>query len=344
MQLVRFMEPKTYSQAGVNVAKAEAFVNRLKSISRRAGHDKLWPGAGGYAAVYPLDASSAVALTTDGVGTKLLVALEENDLSTIGIDLVAMCANDLICVGARPAAFLDYYATGKLDDGDADQLMTGIVNGCDMAGMLLIGGETAEMPDLYRDRHFDMAGFAVGLVSRIRLLTADLVKTGQTVIGVASSGIHSNGLSLARRVIDRSHPMRNDLLTPTKIYSPPMNLLLDRHPESIAGIAHITGGGWRNLLRLNAKVGFEIDNPIALPEIFKEIAKTVEPTEMYSTFNMGMGLAVIVNGEAQQALDVLSQHGFDAKVVGTVNDNAGHVVVKGAHNSKTPIELKEKTK
>ncbi|HEY9785169.1 MAG TPA: phosphoribosylformylglycinamidine cyclo-ligase [Candidatus Obscuribacterales bacterium] len=336
------MEPKTYSQAGVNIAKAEAFVDRLKKISRRPAHDKLWPAAGGYASVYPLDASHGVALTTDGVGTKLLVALEQNKLDTIGIDLVAMCANDLLCAGARPVAFLDYYAIGKLEDADADQLIAGIVSGCDQAGMILIGGETAEMPDLYQERHFDVAGFAVGLVSRVRLLTGELLRPGQTLVGIASSGIHSNGLSLARKIIQPGDASRAQLLVPTLIYCQPINYLLDRNPDLIQGLAHITGGGWRNLLRLNSRLGFHIDNPLPVPGIFKQIAEQVESREMYETFNMGMGFAVITADDGETIVKVCAEHGFQAQVIGRVTDAANQIIVEGGLNSKSPILLEGK--
>src|SRR6185369_2539834 len=210
------MEPNTYAQAGVNIAKAEAFVERLKKQSRREGHKDLWKGAGGYAAIIPIGDDIGMALTTDGVGTKLLIALELNKLETIGIDLVAMCANDLICVGAKPSGFLDYYATSKLDDRMADDLIKGIVEGCDQADMLLVGGETAELPDLYEGKHFDIAGFAAGLVRRDELLTGESIQPGDKLINVASTGIHSNGLSLARKVLT-DKKWKEELLTPTAI-------------------------------------------------------------------------------------------------------------------------------
>ena len=178
------MEANTYSAAGVNIEKAERFVDRLKSKARRAEHAGLWKAAGGYAAVVPIDHDLGMALTTDGVGTKLLLAIELNKLGTIGIDLVAMCANDLICVGATPTSFLDYFATPKLDDAQADAIIEGIVEGCDQAGMLLVGGETAELPGLYAEKHFDLAGFAAGTVNKQNLITGDGIAPGNIVIGV----------------------------------------------------------------------------------------------------------------------------------------------------------------
>ena len=335
------MEPKTYAQAGVDVIKAEAFVTRLKRLSKRADHQQLWPAAGGYAAVYPVDERTAMALTTDGVGTKLLLALELKKLSTIGIDFVAMCANDLICVGARPVAFLDYYAVGKLIDEDADQIMEGIVEGCDQAGLLLVGGETAEMPDLYKDRHFDMAGFAVGLVSKEKLITGEKIKKSQKLIGVASSGIHSNGLSLASKLVGSDKSLKEELLMPTLIYTKPVNEILDKKPQAIAGISHITGGGWRNLLRLSKTVGYRLTSLLPTPEIFQKIGRDIETEEMYKTFNMGMGLAVIADGDSDLIIRTFSEHGFSAKVVGEVTDSRGELVIDGVGALGGAINLKE---
>jgi len=335
------MEPKTYAQAGVDVVKAEAFVTRLKRLSKRADHQQLWPAAGGYAAVYPVDERTAMALTTDGVGTKLLLALELKKLDTIGIDLVAMCANDLICVGARPVAFLDYYAVGKLIDEDADQIMEGIVEGCDRAGLLLVGGETAEMPDLYKDRHFDMAGFAVGLVAKEKLITGEKIKKGQKVIGVASAGIHSNGLSLASKLVGSDRSLKEELLKPTLIYTKPVNEILDKTPQAIAGLSHITGGGWRNLLRLSKVAGYKLTEPLLVPEIFKHLGQNIEAEEMYKTFNMGMGLAVITDNDEDMIVKTFADYGFTAKIVGEVTDSRGELLIDGVGAQGGAITLKE---
>jgi phosphoribosylformylglycinamidine cyclo-ligase len=317
----------TYQAAGVDIEKAEKFVHRLKARARRTQHDSLWEGAGGYASVVPIDQDTAMALTTDGVGTKLLVALEYNQLTTIGIDLVAMCANDLVCVGATPTAFLDYYATPRLNDEQADSIIEGIVAGCDQAGMLLVGGETAELPDLYAENHFDLAGFAAGTVTRQALLTGDKIAPGDKVIGVASTGIHSNGLSLARKVFPVGDKRREQLLNPTAIYVKPMLEALTKYSQSVHGAAHITGGGWRNLLRLNRCVGFTINKPLPLPEVYKNLLEHIEAEEMYKTFNMGMGFAIIVGSNEAQIIELFKQHGFSAGIVGNVSDNAGKVIV-----------------
>ena len=321
-------KPTTYASAGVNIERAESFVNRLKTKSSRAGHNKLWKAAGGYAAVYPVNETTGVAVTTDGVGTKLLVANELADHSTIGIDLVAMCANDLICVGATPTIFLDYFAVGKLEDGVADQIIDGIVEGCDQANMLLAGGETAEMPGLYQDGHYDLAGFAVGQVEKSKLLVGDNVQAGQTVIGVASSGIHSNGLSLARKLLTPGSPEYRMLLTPTIIYVQPVVEILGRFGKAVTGAVHITGGGWRNLFRLNASVGFKIDTPLPVPPVLEEIGMHVSEAEMYKTFNMGMGLCLMVKSNAEEIVNIFNSSGYQAQVVGQVTDQAQALVLE----------------
>lgn len=321
------MEPTSYAAAGVNIELAESFVRRLKGAAKRQGHEELWPAGGSYACVYPVSDAIGVALTTDGIGTKLLVAIELGVYDTIGIDLVAMCANDLICVGALPNLFLDYFAVGKLEEGVADRIVNGIIAGCDLAGMILAGGETAEMPDVYAPGHFDLAGFAVGYVSRERLITGEAVRPGQKVIGVASSGIHSNGFSLARKVVDRSHWRL--LLEPTHIYVKAVNHLLDADRQSITGLAHITGSGWRNLLRLNDSVGFEITTPLPVPHVFDLIGQQVPEEEMYRTFNMGLGLAVTVEGDETNALRTFQTLGFDAAVIGVTTDESRKVRIKG---------------
>jgi len=317
----------TYAAAGVDVLKAEAFVGRLKKISRRPGHEKLWAGAGGYASVVPISDSQAVALTTDGVGTKLLLAVELDKLNTIGIDLVAMCANDLICVGAPPLSFLDYYATSKLVDSYADDIIKGIADGCDQAGMLLVGGETAEVPDLYQDKHFDLAGFAMGLVNKKDLITGKDIAPGDVIIGVASSGIHSNGFSLARKVVPKSK--WEELLAPTLIYVKPVVDLFGKSEIKLKGLAHITGGGWRNLFRLKEGVGFSIDNPLPEPAIYAELRKHVAQEELFKTFNMGMGLAVIVDkSQAAPVIETFTKHNFKAQLVGQVTDQGDKLSVE----------------
>ncbi len=318
---------ETYASSGVQIDKAESFVERIKKVARRPAHDKLWKGAGGYASVYEINDKQAVAVTTDGVGTKLLVANELHTYNTIGIDLVAMVANDLICVGATPTIFLDYYAVGKLDDKLSDHIIDGIVEGCDRACMILAGGETAEMPGLYEEGHYDLAGFAVGTVHKDSLITGERIKPGQKLIGVASSGIHSNGLSLARKVLPKNR--WHMLLQPTAIYVKPTMDALAKYKDAITGIAHITGGGWRNLLRLNDSAGFSIQKQLKVPEIFSLIGRNVEEEEMYKTYNMGMGLALIAEDDAaNKIVECFKAAGHEASVIGEVNSDAGTIIIK----------------
>ncbi|MBK9142054.1 MAG: phosphoribosylformylglycinamidine cyclo-ligase [Candidatus Melainabacteria bacterium] len=334
-------DPRSYAEAGVDIQKAESFVTRLKVSARRKGHERLWHASGGYASVYPVSESQGVAMTTDGVGTKLLVALEKNSFEGIGIDLVAMCANDLICVGAKPVAFLDYYATGALDERVSDSLLSGIIRGCDLAGMLLVGGETAELPDLYDHGHFDLAGFAMGTVSRESLITGDDLARGDILIGVASSGIHSNGLSLARKLIGADSPLRDDLLIPTHIYVAPVVRLFSEYPGIVKALAHITGGGWTNITRPNDKLGYTIEEHLPVPRALAEIAGSVPAREMYRTFNMGMGLCLMAAPDnVGTILRIFDQSGFEARPVGEISSSkkAG-LTVKGAPGAEREFDL-----
>ena len=334
------MEPKSYAQAGVDIHKAESFLTRLKVSARRKGHSRLWNAAGGYASVYPVHGNYAVALTTDGVGTKLLLAIEQDNYETIGIDLVAMCANDLICVGAIPSAFLDYYATGKLDEKVSDKLLAGIIDGCDQASMLLVGGETAEMPDLYQNKHFDLAGFAMGTVKKDSLITGDTLSKGDKIIGVASNGIHSNGLSLARKLIQPDSPMRKELLKPTSIYCTPVVRLTSEYPGVIKGLANITGGGWTNITRPKESLGYIIEDPLPVPEIFQELAKSVEAKEMYKTFNMGLGMAVMTDSSnTDQVISMFKSCQFEAKVIGEIKEDKSELIIKNAHGHEGELSI-----
>lgn len=337
------MEPKSYAEAGVDIHKAESFLTRLKVSARRDGHRRLWRGAGGYASVYPVQGNHAVALSTDGVGTKLLLALEQDCYDSLGIDLVAMCANDLICVGAVPSVFLDYYATGALDERVSDQLMKGIIEGCDRASMLLVGGETAEMPDLYERGHFDLAGFAVGSVTRDSLITGDSLKAGDRLIGVSSNGIHSNGFSLARKIIPADSPMRKELLKPTHIYTKPVVRLFSEYPGAVKGLAHITGGGWTNITRPKESLGYEINKHLPVPEIFQELSKSISLPEMYKTFNMGIGLCVMAEAEnVEHIISIFKACDFEAAEIGEITDQGPSLIIKNAPGSSEDIFIHTK--
>ncbi len=332
------MNTPSYQAAGVNVELGDRFVDRIKTLAKRPGHSRLLKPAGGYASVYPLTPERWVALTTDGVGTKVLLAEIFGEHHGMGIDLVAMCANDLICVGARPTLFLDYFATGRLSLETGTALIEGILEGCDQAGMLLVGGETAEMPDVYEPHQYDLAGFALGELTPGELLTGEAIRPGQKVIGIASSGIHSNGLSLARKVLTHEDDQRL-LLTPTRIYVEPVLRLFEAFPEAITGLAHITGGGWRNLFRLNASVGFEITQPLPRLPVFQKLLEAGVPTkEAYQTFNMGMGMALIVDKQADAICRQLNETGLDARIVGETTDNPGTMAIVPDNILLTPVE------
>ena len=336
-------KPSSYAQAGVDIHKAESFLTRLKVSARRDGHRRLWRGSGGYASVYPIQGDSAVALSTDGVGTKLLLAIEQDRYDTIGIDLVAMCVNDLLCVGATPSVFLDYYAMGALDERVSDLLMEGIIEGCDRASMLLVGGETAEMPDLYDKGHFDLAGFAVGTVKRDSLITGDELKGGERIIGVSSTGIHSNGLSLARKLIKEDSPLRAEMLTPTAIYTKPVVRIFSEYPGIIKGLAHITGGGWTNITRPKEALGYVIDKHLPVPEIFKHLGTTIEIEEMYKTFNMGVGLCVMADAkEVEHIISIFKACDFEAMEIGEVTADGPALIIRNAPGAEGEIFIHTK--
>ena len=229
--------PLNYETAGVNREAADRFVERIATLSRGTLNARVKASIGGYASLYEMDKSRWLAASTDGVGTKLKLAFRLKEHRTVGIDLVAMSVNDLLCVGAEPQFFLDYFATGKLDEGVGEQVLEGIVAGC-----ALVGGETAEMPDFYTAGEYDLAGFAVGMVRRTRVLPRGDVKAGDTLIGIRSSGVHSNGFSLLRKILPAGpdgDKIARELLTPTRIYVQSLGPLLAR--KAFKGLAHITG-------------------------------------------------------------------------------------------------------
>ena len=326
--MTQVLPPLTYMNAGVDVETGDYFVSRIKQLTKsNKANPQIIAALGGYASVYALDNSengACIALTTDGVGTKVLLAIEQNNFATIGQDLVAMCVNDLLCVGAKPTLFLDYYATGKLNPNHAIQIIESIQNACLESQCFLVGGETAEMPDVYQGEHFDLAGFAVGTLSRQSVLDGTLLMPGQTITGLASSGIHSNGLSLARKVLTDTSD-REALLTPTTLYVKAINAIQSQYPDSITGMVHITGGGWRNLLRMNPDVGFDIQKPLIVPEIFKKIQRAgVSELECYKTFNMGMGFALVVQSHAKEITAELEKH-VNCQIIGSLTDKAKNI-------------------
>ena len=296
-----------YAQAGVNREAADQFVNRIALLSKATLNRRVKASIGGYASLYELDSKRWLAASTDGVGTKLKLAFQLNEHRTIGIDLVAMSVNDLLCVGAEPLFFLDYFATGKLDQAVGVQVLEGIVEGCKQARCALVGGETAEMPDLYQKGEYDLAGFAVGFVQPRNVLPAQKIIPGDLLIGIGSSGCHSNGYSLLRKLLaaDYSDARARELLTPTRIYARALAPLIEK--KWIKGLAHITGSGFLNVPRISEKVSYEIRLPSSekLPPIFDWVKDKsgLSPIELAQTFNMGIGMVCVVS--RARAADVI---------------------------------------
>ncbi|WP_332065517.1 phosphoribosylformylglycinamidine cyclo-ligase [Bartonella sp. CB189] len=315
----------TYAKAGVNVDMGNVMVEKIKPYIRSTKRTGTDAEIGGFGGVFDLKAVGFIdpilVAANDGVGTKLKIAIETGIHNTVGIDLVAMCVNDLLVQGAEPLFFLDYFATGKLDPEQGAEIISGIAAGCQQAGAALIGGETAEMPGMYAKGDYDLAGFAVGAVERDALLPSKDMKEGDIILGLGSSGIHSNGLSLVRQIVKKNNikwddftpfnPQINfgtEFLTPTRIYVKSL-LSTMRNYEGIKALAHITGGGfWENIPRiLPSSLCAEISlSSINVPAVFSWIAQQgkVEKTEMLRTFNCGIGMIVIV---AQNAVTTVTQ-------------------------------------
>lgn len=302
-----------YKSAGVDIEKGDLFVEKISTMIRSTYDARVVSGVGGFAALYEMDDDKLLATGTDGVGTKVKLAQELGIHHTIGQDLVAMCVNDILCTGARPMFFLDYLATGKLDLQVSTQIVQGIVNACKMAGCALVGGETAEMPGVYAEGVYDLAGFSVGEVLRKNWLDGSACEDGQTLIGLKSSGFHSNGYSLVRKLLNENkndsseNELKQQLLTPTRIYVKLIQSLLNHQRENITGLAHITGGGFHNIPRMNEKLGYEIqtlptaqDRPAAMNTIIERSG--LDQATLFETFNMGIGLVIAVKNEKQARL------------------------------------------
>jgi phosphoribosylformylglycinamidine cyclo-ligase len=293
------MPVRSYEEAGVSIDKGDKFASFIGSLKSKAVSRSIGGFAGGIAIDTKKYKNPIMLSTTDGVGTKLMIAQELGIYDTVGIDLVAMSVNDLIVCGAAPQTFLDYIACGKIHEEVLHQIIKGVVDGCEQAECTLAGGETAEMPDVYGKDDFDLAGFAVGIVDRDKMLPRKKnIKKGDIILGLPSAGIHSNGLSLARKVIDKKDKAgRRELLKPTKIYVKELKKLIAR--DNIEAAAHITGGGLTgNLIRTLPKTVRPVFDPKAweVPDIFKKIQKNggIDPVEMERVFNMGIGIAMVV--------------------------------------------------
>ncbi|RLK10734.1 phosphoribosylformylglycinamidine cyclo-ligase [Ruegeria conchae] len=332
----------TYADAGVDIDAGNALVDRIKPAAKRTNRSGVVSGLGGFGALFDLKAAGyedpILVGATDGVGTKLRIAIDTGVVDGVGIDLVAMCVNDLICQGAEPLFFLDYFATGKLDTDTAARIIEGIAEGCVQSGCALIGGETAEMPGMYPDGDFDLAGFSVGAMERGATLPEG-VQDGDVLLGLASNGVHSNGYSLVRKLVEMSGlgwdaespfgggTLGEALLTPTRLYVKPA--LQAIRAGGIHALAHITGGGLtENLPRvLPDGLGAEIDlSAWDLPPVFKWMAETggIAESEMLKTFNCGIGMIVVCTAEDADKLEaLLSEAGETVARIGSVTETPG---------------------
>ncbi len=330
----------TYRAAGVDIDAGNALVERIKPLVKRTFRPEVMGGLGGFGGLFNLGGKykePVLVSGTDGVGTKLKLAQMLNRHDSIGIDLVGMCVNDVLVQGAEPLFFLDYFATGKLDVDTAAAVVGGIARGCELAGCALIGGETAEMPDMYPPGEYDLAGFTVGVVEKDAMLTGDAIAAGDVVLGVASSGPHSNGYSLVRRILERAGATLDNggldldlggvklvdaLMAPTTIYVKPMLELL--RAGGLHGMAHITGGGLKeNIIRVVPDgLGLALDAAaIKLPPVFDWLMRegNVAREEMWRTFNCGVGFTVILPRDAVDAASaLLARHGLASAVIGEV--------------------------
>ncbi len=333
--------PLTYRDAGVDIDAGDELVEAIKPIARATNRPGVLAGVGGFGAMFQIPPGQykepVLVSSTDGVGTKLKLAIDLNRHDTIGIDLVAMCVNDIIVQGAEPLFFLDYFASGKLNTKRDTRVIAGIGEGCRQAGCALVGGETAEMPGMYAGGDYDLAGFTVGVVEKSRIIDGSAVSAGDALIGIASSGPHSNGYSLVRRIIEISHarlddafdgrPLGEVLLTPTRIYVKSLLALMRALPVHAA--AHITGGGLPGnvprVLPQNMRAVIEAD-AWKRPAIFDWLQQQggVEEAEMYRTFNCGLGMIVVVGkNDAEHAIALLNEHGEHAIVVGHIEPYTG---------------------
>lgn len=332
------MSAMTYKKAGVDIDSADAFVKRIKPLIQKTIRPEVLGKVGGFSGLFMPSLKRmkdpVLVSSTDGVGTKLLVAEQLQKYDTVGIDLVAMCVNDVVVTGAEPLFFLDYIACGKLDQAKLVPLMKGIVKGCQEAGCALLGGETAELPGMYTRGMLDVAGFCVGIVDRERIIDGARCCPGDKLLGLASSGLHSNGFSLVRKIFsqdDVKNRLGQALLKPTRIYVEGARQIMRK--VQVKAMAHITGGGFHgNIPRvlpdgLSARI---LRGSWPVPSIFKQIQKQgqVEEREMFRTFNMGVGLVMVVDKRsAQSTLGHLAEAGQKAWIIGDVVEGEDGVIM-----------------
>ena len=344
------MEDKklTYKDAGVDTKEGERAVSLMKEHVKGTFNENVLTGLGSFGSLFNLDVKGmeqpVLVSGTDGVGTKLKIAFLMDKHDTVGIDCVAMCVNDVLCQGAKPLFFLDYIATGKVKAEKIADIVKGIADGCKQGGSALVGGETAEMPDFYSEGEYDMAGFSVGIVDKDKIITGEKVAVGNKIVGIPSSGIHSNGYSLVRKVFFDKMDMKvtdyveelgetlgEALLTPTKIYAKACDAVL---PDfDVKGIVHITGGGfYENIPRIlpeGTAVSIDVGT-WKVPPVFPYIKKcgNIERKEMFSTFNMGIGMMMVVDAaDADAVVKALQAAGEDASVIGEIVEEKDEKVI-----------------
>ncbi len=340
---MRSMTKKTqsisYVDAGVSVERGNELVERIKGSAAKTHHKGVMSGLGGFGALFDLSAldykNPVLVSGTDGVGTKLKLAIQTNRHNTIGIDLVAMCVNDLLVQGAEPLFFLDYFACSRLDVDTASDVVSGIARGCEISACALVGGETAEMPGMYSEGDYDLAGFCVGAVEKEDIIDGSTISDGDAIIALASSGPHSNGYSLIRKLLDDGdvshstdiddHPLIDCLLEPTRIYTQSILQLIK--DVKVKGLAHITGGGLtENIPRVmpNNTVAELDENNIKFPPVFQWLQQqgNIETKEMYRTFNCGVGMIVVVNkNDKVKVIEHLNKQGETAWGIGSISGN-----------------------
>lgn len=322
-----------YKDSGVDIEKGDLFVERITKMVRSTYNQQVVSGIGGFCALYALDEERYLASSTDGVGTKIKLAIELGIHETIGIDLVAMCVNDLICSGARPLFFLDYFASSKLNLNVSESVLKGIVEGCLQSQMALIGGETAEMPGMYQEGDYDLAGFSVGEVNKSDLIDGLNLKEGNSLVAIPSSGFHSNGFSLVRKILENNSTdlnLKKDCLVPTKIYVKTILSLLKTSRKNILGIANITGSGFLNIPRINDKFDYYVDQLAVMPSFMQKICilSGLSMAELYRTFNMGVGM-VIATDNPEGIISELQKYGEQAFILGNVKKGTGKIFLKG---------------
>lgn len=338
-----------YAKAGVDITAGYKSVELIKKHIAKTNIKGVISSIGGFGGLFELDLKGIkkpiLVSGTDGVGTKLKIAFSMNKHDTIGIDCVAMCVNDIICVGAKPLIFLDYIACGKNYPEKISEIVKGIAKGCVQSNCALIGGETAEMPDFYAKDEYDLAGYSTGIVDKSKIINNSLIKKGDIIIALSSSGIHSNGFSLVRKILNIDNSNINNvvkelgkksigeiLLTPTKIYVKPILKLLKK--IKVKGISHITGGGfYENIPRcIPNGLCAEIEkNKIKILPIFKYIQKigNIEERDMFNTFNMGVGMCIIVSKkDAEKTIEILNSCKEDAYIIGKIIENKEKIIFK----------------